>query len=492
MLSNDPTNNNSLPDFSPYGYQLQKLLGSNPLAGRNTYLAQKMPDVTSQNITSPNIPNSTNQTNPKLVVLKQLQFAQGNAQGGDWAGFEQYQREVELLKALDHPGIPKYLDFLETSNGFCIVQEYKPAQPLTSKILWTPEAVIHVARSVLQILQYLQTSFTQPVLHRDIKPENILIDDKQTVYLIDFGLARIGTGTATGMSIAAGTLGFMAPEQLYNRPLSEATDLYGLGMTLICLVTGTRSLDVGNLVSDDGKIQLQKIAPKLAAPLRQWLEKMVQTNPKDRFPNGKAALEALTTVEKSLLNSEDGSNNFSNNFNLFTAKPTSSAPIAPKTNSDLDWSRFGKLTTKNLTFQVRFQAIGTQRTAIIPWDRINNIRFEIRRNSTAGAIWSILGVVILRQNIIGLPLLLVGLGYLWGLPVVTISTNGKTRPFANLLGNIFNNLSGSLPGQKEFGFDEYARDLPSVGFPWQAPEAEAFVQAVLAKKNTLDKKNSSK
>ena len=473
MLPNDSTNSNSLPDFSPYGYQLQKLLGSNPLGGRNTYLAQRINPADQAN----------SQTSPQLVVLKQLQFAQGT----DWAGFDQYQREVDLLKALNHPGIPKYLDFLETNSGFCIVQEYKPAQPLSSKILWTSEAVIHVARSVLQILQYLQTSFTQPVLHRDLKPENILIDDQQTVYLIDFGLARIGTGTATGMSIAAGTLGFMAPEQLYNRPLSEATDLYGLGMTLICLVTGTRSLDVGNLVGDDGKVQLQKVAPKLAVPLRQWLEKMVQVNPK-------SSLEALIVVEQNLLNPSAGGNN----FNLFAPKaPTQTTTPATTTNTtkpntEIDWSRFGKLSAKNLTFQVRFQAIGTQRTAIIPWDRINNVRFEIRRNSTAGVIWAILGVVILRQNIIGLPLLLVGTMYLWGLPVVTISTNGKTRALANFFGNIFNNLSGRLPGQPEFGFDEYARDLPSVGLPWQTEAAEAFVQAVLAKKNTLDKKNPSK
>ena len=443
--------NNALPDFSPYGYRLQKLLGTNSLAGRSTYLAQNL-------------------NSQELVVLKQLQFAQGS----DWAGFDQYQREVDVLKALDHPGIPKYRDFLETSAGFCIVQEYKDAQPLTSKILWTPEAVIHVGRSVLQILQYLQTSFTQPVLHRDIKPENILIDSQQTVYLIDFGLARIGTGAATGMSISAGTLGFMAPEQLYNRPLSEATDLYGLGMTLICLVTGTRSLDVGNLVSDDGKIQLQKIAPKLAAPLRQWLEKMVQTNPKDRFVNAKIALEALAIVEKNLLNPDYRPNPL-NSF-ATDSRPAIANPVT-------NWERFGTLHPKHLTFQVRPQVFGSRRTEIIPWERISGVRFEIQRKATAGVIWSILGIILLRETIIGAPLLLVGLGYLWGLPVVTVSTQGKTRPLANLLGNLAINLPINLPWQKELGFDEYARDLSSMGLPWQAAEAEAFVQAVLAQKN---------
>jgi hypothetical protein len=132
---------------------------------------------------------------------------------------------------------------------------------------------------------------------------------------------------------------------------------------------------------------------------------------------------------------------------------------------------------------VRPQVFGSRRTEIIPWERISGVRFEIQRKATAGVIWSILGIILLRETIIGAPLLLVGLGYLWGLPVVTVSTQGKTRPLANLLGNLAINLPINLPWQKELGFDEYARDLSSMGLPWQAAEAEAFVQAVLAQKN---------
>ena len=51
---------------------------------------------------------------------------------------------------------------------------------------------------------------------------------------MDFGFARIGDGEVGVSSVVKGTLGFMPPEQIFNRQLTEASDLYGLGMTLIC------------------------------------------------------------------------------------------------------------------------------------------------------------------------------------------------------------------------------------------------------------------
>ncbi|MFM6733190.1 MAG: protein kinase domain-containing protein, partial [Microcystis panniformis] len=67
--------------------------------------------------------------------------------------------------------------------------------------------------------------------------------------LIDFGFAKIGEGEATALSsIALGTPGFMSPEQVNNLPLTEATDLYGLGATLICLLCKIQSKDFVDIV----------------------------------------------------------------------------------------------------------------------------------------------------------------------------------------------------------------------------------------------------
>ncbi|MBD2004893.1 MULTISPECIES: serine/threonine-protein kinase [Cyanophyceae] len=254
-------------------YQTIRELGRNRAGGRITYLAKD--NVTEQS-----------------VILKRFLFAQV---GSEWSGFKAYEREIQVLRGLDHPGIPRYLDSFETPSGFCMVQEYKDALPLSAPRSFDPDDIQKIAVSVLEILIYLQNRIPS-VIHRDIKPENILVDEQMNVYLVDFGLARIGSGEMAMSSVAAGTFGFMAPEQIYNRQLNEATDLYGLGATLICLLTGTKSTEIDTLFDEDGRLNFKLLLPKLSLRFVDLLSKMVEPKAKDRFPNATAALEALKPI----------------------------------------------------------------------------------------------------------------------------------------------------------------------------------------------------
>ncbi len=261
------------PDFSSHGYQVIRELGCNRESGRITYLAVA--------------PNATQQ-----VVIKEFRFALA---GASWSGFKAYQREIEILQQLDHPRIPRYLDSFETPQGFCLVQEYKNAPSLAQRRTYYPEQIKQIALSVLEILADLQKR-TPPVIHRDIKPENILVDKQLKAYLIDFGFARIRGGELALSSVAAGTPGFMPPEEMFNRPLSEASDLYSLGVTLICLLSGSRSVDVGKLMDEEYRFNFKKLLPKLNPRFLDWLSKMVAPNVKQRFPNAAAALAALKPI----------------------------------------------------------------------------------------------------------------------------------------------------------------------------------------------------
>lgn len=264
----------TFPDLSGYGYRITGELGSNRSGGRVTYLA-------------------TDLTHRTKVVIKEFQFAKT---GSTWADFDGYKQEVDILRELNHPGIPKYLDSFQTPDGFCMVQEYKPARSLATVCSFNLEEIKQVAIATLTILTYLQHR-VPPVIHRDIKPDNILIDDDRNVYLVDFGFARIGEGEVGVSSVVKGTLGFMPPEQLFNRQLTEASDLYGLGMTLICLLTGTKSSDVGNLVDITYKVNFKQVLPKVSPHWVHWLGKMVEPRVADRFPDAATALAALP-VEK--------------------------------------------------------------------------------------------------------------------------------------------------------------------------------------------------
>ncbi len=140
-----------MKDSLTHDYKIILQLGHNYTGGRVTYLA-------------------TNTQTEEQVVIKEFQFAQS----ASWSGYDVYQQEIELLKRLNHPNIPKYLDSFPTEDGFCMVQEYMEAEPLSKPGNWSPGEIKQIALSILEILEYLQ-SFSPIIIHRDIKPENILI-----------------------------------------------------------------------------------------------------------------------------------------------------------------------------------------------------------------------------------------------------------------------------------------------------------------------------
>lgn len=283
---------NKFPDFSESGYIVESVLGQNHSGGRVTYKAKAV-------------------SSELYVVIKQFQFA---TVGASWSGFAAFEQEINLLQHLDHPQIPKYLDWFETPTGFCLVQEYinaknlavwmlSPKPLLKRQVIESSNEVLsfsilencdRIAAGVLRILIYLQQQ-APSVIHRDIKPENILVDESN-VYLVDFGFARMGGEEMGASTMVKGTLGFMPPEQLFGKSLTTASDLYSLGATLICLLTQTPSSQVGNLIDDSFRFKIHQLLPELNIYWVDWLEKMVVPNLEQRFPDAATALSALLAI----------------------------------------------------------------------------------------------------------------------------------------------------------------------------------------------------
>ncbi|MGK7931145.1 MAG: pentapeptide repeat-containing protein [Microcystaceae cyanobacterium] len=277
----------NVPNLTIHGYQVIRELGYNSEGGRTTYLAKDL---------------KTEQE----VVIKAFYFMkqfmeESMQEETDWTGYKAHEREIEVLQQLNHPRIPRYLDSFETDNGFCLVQEYKNAPSLAEQSGFTPENVKKIAISVLEILVDLQTR-REPVFHRDIKPENILVDAVLNAYLIDFGLARIEhNNSMVASSWMGGTLGFMSFEQIFDsgkHKVNKSSDLYSFGMTLICLLTETKSNDISELITPNG-VDFDKVKKKLP-PLHtnfvKWLNKMVEWNTKERFSDAKLALNKLKSI----------------------------------------------------------------------------------------------------------------------------------------------------------------------------------------------------
>ena len=259
-----------VPDLTPYGYEILEELGCNREGGRITWKGKEL-------------------KSERLVVIKQFCFATADS---TWSGYKAYQREINLLQNLNHQGIPNYLDSLETDNGFCLIQEYIDAISLADLENITLEQIQIIAIRILEILVYLQER-EDFILHRDLKPENILVDLELKPYLIDFGLAKIHDRENAASSIIQGTPGFMAPEQAIAP--SKASDLYSLGVTIICLLTNKKSSEILNLATAENpyKIEFKPLLKQLDRQFIDWLNKMVDPQVKKRFPDAATALKNL-------------------------------------------------------------------------------------------------------------------------------------------------------------------------------------------------------
>ena len=285
-------NSEKSPQIIAGRYRIDRILGTNTTGGRVTYLAHTIEPET------PNHP--TDNTRFANVALKEFQFAKT---GSHWQGYDAIARELEILQSIEHPGIPRYIEQFETDRAIYLVQEYKDAPTLAQRIADPTGAIdlaaVHqTAIDLLEILAYLQSRIP-PILHRDLKPENILRSAAGEVFLVDFGFARRGisiAGEGAASSFVRGTMGFMAPEQILNRALTTATDLYGLGATLVCWLTGTPSDRVGDWIGEGFRLEVDRAVPQLPIAARQWLAKLVAPEVSDRFDSARSALEALRLI----------------------------------------------------------------------------------------------------------------------------------------------------------------------------------------------------
>lgn len=214
----------------------------------------------------------------------------------DWKKIELFEREAKILQQLDHPAIPKYIDYfqVETESDvyFYIVQQLAPGQSLAHLISqgWQPEEKIvkDIAEQILEILIYLQ-QLTPPVIHRDIKPQNIIYQpDTGKLFLVDFGAVQDTYHHTVMGSTVVGTYGYMAPEQ-YRGGAVLSTDLYGLGCTLLFLLTGKPPVD---LPQKKLKINFKNIV-KIERSFANWIDKLIEPNVNQRFPKAEAALLVL-------------------------------------------------------------------------------------------------------------------------------------------------------------------------------------------------------
>ncbi|MDO5402653.1 MAG: serine/threonine-protein kinase [Eubacteriales bacterium] len=146
-------------------------------------------------------------------------------------------QEANLIKNLEHPGIPIIYDIEEDNTSICIIEKYIAGKSLREYINFHKNIEINIilqfSIELCSILEYIHNSGNSGIIHLDLKPDNIIIDEEMHLWLIDFDNS-IDCGHKK--KECEGSRYFAAPEQYHRLKLDKQSDIYGFGMLLLYMV----------------------------------------------------------------------------------------------------------------------------------------------------------------------------------------------------------------------------------------------------------------
>lgn len=206
------------------------------------------------------------------------------------AAVKRFEREVEILRALNHPNVMTVVDSGVSSKGVPWLVMPKASSSL-EQMLTNPftdyGATEWASRIMLGVLSGMAHAHERGVLHRDVKPQNILMFGTEP-RISDFGIAKnidIDQTRLTKTADELGTVRYMAPEQLSNaRRATKASDVFSLGKVFAYMLTGVKP--------DVGAVDVSSVPERF----RFFVSKCCRESPAGRYPDAGAALAALETL----------------------------------------------------------------------------------------------------------------------------------------------------------------------------------------------------
>lgn len=234
----------------------------------------------------------------KVLLDKSLQNA--------WV-VQKFQQEKEALARVDHPGVVGILDTGELPDGKpYLVMQFIDGVTLRSQIKPEGMPLERVADIIKQIGRALTTAHDRGIFHRDLKPENIMLQSfgrgEEQVKIIDFGIAKLKDSVVAPSTVAgstAGTVAYMAPEQLTGKPVSAATDIYAMGAIAYELVAGRKpfnpetGFELLEMQRQGVRISPIDLRPALSAEANDVILRALSFAPQERFQTARDFGEAL-------------------------------------------------------------------------------------------------------------------------------------------------------------------------------------------------------
>jgi len=220
--------------------------------------------------------------------------------------FDRFQREAGIGEKLDHPQVMRVYGGEERSRIY-MVMEWCQGRLLRQILEEGPiprERALHIACEVLDALDYIHS---QGVVHRDLKPENIMVDEKDDIKLIDFGIAGDSAArrlTYANITAALGTPNYISPEQVKGKRGDGRSDIYAMGILLYEMLTGKMPFNGPNPIAImNDRLLNHPTPPTVADPsispqLQEVLYRALERDPKNRYARAKEFKSDLEHLEQ--------------------------------------------------------------------------------------------------------------------------------------------------------------------------------------------------
>ena len=234
-------------------------------------------------------------TTGNLVALKVLGSKNEEA--------ERFVREAEVLAAIDHPCVVRYLAHGATEEGApYLAMEWLEGHDLARRLDHGALSVTDALVVARRVARALDASHRRGIVHRDLKPANLFLEGGRldAVKLIDFGIAQGALHehlTVTGALV--GTPAYMAPEQVRGEEVDSRADVYGLGAVLHRCLAGRAPFSGAHQLAVLAKVVLEQVppirelCPEVPAELEDLLRRMLAKDPRQRPVDGAALVVEL-------------------------------------------------------------------------------------------------------------------------------------------------------------------------------------------------------
>ncbi len=246
----------------------------------------------------------------RLVALKFLSGSKSDA-----VARSRFLKEAQTASALNHPNIVTVYDIGEQGQDAYIVMEFVDGTPLNRLLPAGGFAPGQALDYVLQLCGALSAAHDAGIVHRDLKPSNAIVDRNGRLKVLDFGLAKITSGSnldvtsdapLTAIGTFVGTVNYMAPEQALAGEIDARTDIFALGIVMQEMFTGRRPFGganqwaVMNGICNEPPVRIRGTHPHLPESLEAIVIRMLAKRKRERYQSVREVIDALTLLHRAL------------------------------------------------------------------------------------------------------------------------------------------------------------------------------------------------